>query len=610
VSEATFAWKSYLPESRSGTDRFANSLAPLDDNYRPAPTADHELLDYVDLLKRQPINRAAHTVVTTTAEAESPTEAHIPAMSIRARHSAPAEPPTATSVALLDRPAPPPPPEPASHGTLADILDIEPAENDDYDLYEPVEGDDFIRDKKGRRVFEHLSPEGSGYIAVDHDNRPFTTPDGTYIYVNRRGVAEEDRSTLGGLLRKARNWTRSGGASSDELEDDTPQLYDENGAPVQFFEVPPAGSAPTISHRMLGRRRLTILAAVVIAFSTFTGLIGVTVGRSAVPSQGAVSVNEASAYRLSDLPVAAMAAFGQQYLQLCLTHGLQDQVTARSAILASMSTAGAGDDCGWTEGGKVQAPKMISYSGRWKPLEGFATGRAAVLDFNVTMDSLEFFTASVPMWVNSADTSNDMSVVGLIGLSPGLRNQKPEAYEAPMDQDPRLASELQADLLPAFFAAWAASDANQIALTAATDASQEVRTGLNGLFTNPTIGATQVFTPYNTSGGQTIVYSDGAEVEAVVTVGWELPSSQSTQTTGYRVGVRRTAGKWQIVSINGGAVTDRAADPNTKESSSTGINRVDAGLATTGGAATEEPTPAATPTTPPTTAAESSEAAP
>lgn len=607
-----FTWRPY-PNGTSRCQAFADSMPPLDDNYRPAPGADAELVSYVEALRRHPINRAAY-LADTTGDAQA-TGVPVPSVSVRARHAAttaPVDPTPAGSVAVLD-------PPPRQNNLVADVADdLPPAENTDdpgYNVYEPIEGDDYVRDRKGRRVFAHISSEGADFVAVDQGNHPFTDADGNLIFVTTRGIAVDDRTSTSDVLRKLKNLARSGGATTAPLSDDTPQLYDENGAPVEHFEVPPVGSSPTISHRMLGGRRLGVMIAITMVFAVVVGGIGMKLGRGAVPAQGSISAEEADTYRLSDLPVDGMASFGQQYLQLCLTHGMQDQVAARATLLAAMSTGGAGTGCGWSEGGKVQAPQVIVYTGRWKPLKGFATGRAAVLDYNVTMDGLRYSTYSVPIWVNSASTSNDMSVVGLLGIAPGIRNDKPENYKATKDQDPVLAAELQGDLLPAFLKAWAASDPKQIALTAAHDATPEVRSGLGGVLTNPTISRTLVFTNYDTSTGTKVVYTDGDVVEAVVIVDWEVPASQSTQTTGYRVALRRASSKWEVTSIYGGAVTDQAADPNRQDQSGSGINRIDAGLSPTGGpASTTEtsstPQPETTTSEAPTSATESSDATP
>ncbi|WP_042376488.1 conjugal transfer protein [Gordonia alkanivorans] len=454
-------------------------------------------------------------------------------------------------------------------------------------VYRPSEGQDYRRDKKGRRLFEHWSPEGMSYIAVDDRDVPFTDENGNYIFVTSKGIAEADRVGVQGWARRLANLARTGGASTGPLPDDMPQLYDENGAPVEHFVVPPLGRSATVSQRMTGGRRLAIFVASAVVLASGFGSCGVMWGRSAVPASGVISATEANTYRLSDMPVTAMAAFGQQYLNLCLTHGYEGQVESRAQLLASMSTGGGADDCGWSKGGKVQQPQSIAYTGRWRSIEGFDGGRAAVLDFNVSMDGLAYFTVSVPIWVDDPTSSNNMSVVGDIGIGPGMRMTKPEGFTRDLYQDPSLANTVQEELLQPFFQAWSASDAKQIALTAAHDAGPEVRTGLRGLFTNPTILKTEVLTSYNTSQGDVVVYADGDRVEAIVTVDWEVPASQSTQTASYQVELRRTSGKWEVLNIRSGAVGSQAADPNRKEQTSAGINRVDAGLSPTGGAASD-----------------------
>lgn len=582
-----FHWRPYPVDGSSRCQAFANSEPPHADNYRPAEGAFPELVEYARLLAKHPIDVAAGILQQQSTPHEP---AAVTSVSMR-RHAAhadadvPTQSASASAVGLLERP------------TATEALDGPEGELDepvDDDIRMPVEGSendgDYYLDKKGRRVFYWFVADGSGFIAVDQNDVPFTDPDGHDIQVTRKGVAVADRASVGGLIRKGRNLIRSGGATTEALVDDIPEVFDENGAPIDHFPFPPAGKSPVISQRVWGGRRLQVVVAVSVVVAAIAAILGVYAGRSAVPAAGALSPEEVKAYRLSQLPVSAMAAFGQQYLQTCLTHNAyREQLPAREKLLASMATGGSAQDCGWTSGGKVQAPQMIVFTGKWEPLDGFAPGSAAVLSYSASMETGEFSTVTVPIWVSDPETSNDMSIVGDIGWEPGLQTKKPSQFKEPLTSDPRLAAELQGDVLQPFLKAWAGSDGRQIALIAAPDAKPVVRKGLGGALQNPKIQQASVYAKLTSGSAQNITYSDGDEVKAVVTVDWDVKSSESTQTTGYRINLRRDSGKWLVINIRGGAVNEQSAQSNPAQGDS-GINRVDAGLAETGGAADEQST--------------------
>lgn len=578
---------------------YATEQPPVDAHYRLPPNSNAALADYVQALRTAPVNQAAAALARTDAPAHSISIGRgRPRQASSNNGSLQPPPPSTTAVGVLER-------EPADddHTGLPDPVDtavaadVNPAQivDEQVAVSLPLEGEHYHRNKKGQRVFEYYSSIGSDYVAVDADNNDLTDDNGNLIYVTTKGVAVEDRTGVGDWIRKGRNLLKTSGASTEQLPDDTPELFDSNGVPVEHFPVPAIGKSPIITARVWGGRRLAFLVGIALFVAAFAGSCGVYMGRSAVPAAGVISADERSTYRLTDLPAAAMSAFGQQYLQTCLTHGDADQVKARAAALAAVTTGGVSGQCGWQSGGKVQAPQLIQWTGRFTPIEGFGGGRAAYFLYTVSMQPGRFDTWSVPIWVNSAAESNDMSVVGDLGVTPGIRAKKPPQFTPDGHNDSMLASELQSSVLEPFFTAWAASNDQQIALAAASDAKPDVRTGLNGAFSNPQITAVQAYTTYTANNGQRIVYSNGDSVTAMVNVTWQVKASDSTQMSGYRVALRYADGKWQVYDIGGGALNDRAADPNSASGDGSS-DSIDAGISdgATGGPATTTAAPEST----------------
>lgn len=548
---------------------YMTSAPPISPAAVLPPDTPPELVEWVELLQQMPIMRAAAELQRRHAV---PAAAAPPPRVSTGRHSAPdtEDPPPATIDLPEIAPAPVPAAAPADPGgDDAVASEPDPADSDsdvDAYVYEPTEGDDYSLDKKGRRVFHYVAPEGAGFIAVDADNNLLTDTDGNFIDVTPSGVALADKAGRG-VFSKIKNLVRSGGASTTELPEDTLELFDAHGAPVEHFPVDAPGSTTktgVITTRVWGTRRLIFTIAVAAICATFAVLIGIWWGRGAVPAHGAVSPEEVAAYRLNTMPITAMAAFGQDYLETCLTHGDRDQMKARAAALARMSTGGAASSCGWSSGGETQAPKLIAFTGRAKPITGeFSTGRGAYLEFLVSMRDGQTYTWAVPIWVQSDQESNDMVVVGDIGLVPGMRMVVPDGYTPSGEPDPSLASDLQANLLTPYLTAWAASDRTQIDLAVSADATDNAKRGLGGAVTSPDIGQVTAYV----DNGQPGVYANGDTATLIVTVTWKVPSSSSdipssTQTTGYRINVIRTGGKWQVSDINAGSVNDRAAQTN------------------------------------------------
>jgi hypothetical protein len=421
--------------------------------------------------------------------------------------------------------------------------------------------------------------------------------------------AAEPDSTAAAEEGRTRRWSLPGSArkKSGSSTNDSPKVYDANGVEIGDFDINKIESAPTDGRYRRGRRMLAIVVTAIVAFSSITMLMGIMLGRSGIPAQGAVSPAEAAAFRLSKFPVDAAQAFGQQYLSICLSHGNADDVARRQAILADMTTGGVAQGCGWSNGGLQQHPELIVYNGSIQMVDdAFADGDAAYLGFNVSLGSGLFQSVTVPIWVKNIGVGNDMRVVGDLGVTSGPRIGAPPVVTDRRAQDPTLATELQNSVLAPFMTAWGGSDARQLNLVLADGASDNARTGMHGALKNPKINGVQVRSQRadESSSNTSITYQDGDVVSATVSVTWEVVASQSTQMTGYRVELVRNTGKWLVREVSGGSLDMRGGGNGTGMGDSKEL--------TPGSAPTTTPSVAA-PTTVPqttTTAPQSSEEPP
>ncbi len=509
----------------------------LPDGFRPA-RAD----------KRIPVRRI-YATFTPARESVRPALASLLGQTVASPPESTVQPPAEAPTALTT------PPEPA--------VDSRPA----AEPYEEV---------SGHRIYKWVLEMGGGlYVASDEHGIELHDEHGDRIYVDELGygitpdfgdptvpnelpspaadpVAVEPKKGIAGPFEKVKSLFGRGA----QAEPEAPQVFDGNGVPIVDFDIVKIGKAPTSGRHNRGRRALTIAVSSLAACAAVGLVSGVMIGRSAVPSEGAISAQEASAYRLTTFPVDAAVSFAQQYLDVCLTHGGGDAVKKREQLLKAMATPGAAAGCGWTTGGLQQKPALIVWDGTMTPISEFPEGDAAYLGFTVSMADGQYQTVSVPVWVKSSKVSNDMRIVGDIGVTAPMRLSTPPLAKAKLTEDGTLAGQVKDSLLVPFFKAWGASDAGQLNLVLAESAVARARTGLGGTVTNPKVDMATVRSPRatDTPANQPIVYQDGDSAVAEVRVTWDVPASESTQTTGYRVELVRNSGKWVVVDIRAGLV--------------------------------------------------------
>ncbi|MDJ0401250.1 conjugal transfer protein [Rhodococcus rhodochrous] len=332
-----------------------------------------------------------------------------------------------------------------------------------------------------------------------------------------------------------------------------------DGSANADFDVPPIGGRPSHTKSRQWAVRLGIPVGVLLLAAGTTFTVGVNIGSSRVPAQGAISQNEALRFRLSSYPVEQAAVFGQQYLNICLTRPAASDTAAvrtRGEVLARMATSGTESGCGYsgTSTAEAEKPESIVFTGQISSVrEGYTEGAAAYLTYQVAYGAEKTLEAVVPVWVNDRADPTMMRVVGNVGFMPAPRLGAPPAYAETRAKDAQLATQLRDQVLSPFMQAWGSSDAQQLNLTLTEDASFAARAGLRGLLVNPTVEKVTVYTARTESGG-TIHYQSGDEVVAETTVEWTSAMSTSKQAGTYQIRLRYVQGKWAVLDVTGSAL--------------------------------------------------------
>ena len=218
---------------------------------------------------------------------------------------------------------------------------------------------------------------------------------------------------------------------------------------------------------------------------------GVLWGRSAVPAQGQISPSEADTYHLSSYPAAAAAAFGEHYLNLCLTHPqYTTDIEVRNKMMAGMEAPGVPANCGWDKGGNVVAPTSITFTGQVEQRTEYTDRQVAYLGYFVTMSDNRAFTATVPIWAGQNTQGREgFAIVGSVGLSAATGLAGEVNMTTGFIADQSLAPTVS-PVLETFFTAWSASDTKALDAVTSADATGDVTVGMDKtmgclLYTSP-----------------------------------------------------------------------------------------------------------------------------
>lgn len=435
----------------------------------------------------------------------------------------------------------------------------EPAQDVTYEMVDgvprylhqtPYEGGAVATDATGQRL---LQVGDDGEFLLDGNGDPLP------IWVDLDGYESDPPATAEAPAGRVDRMLNRIGSLGRTDEDETPkvQLYDEAGVPVTDMEVVKAGAPLASSNKRRGTRIFTAAIAVMFAFGGMTLIVGVVLGSSRVPSQGAISANEAEQYRLTTFPVQQAAAFGADYLRLCLTHGDRTQVAQRANALEAMSSPATATGCGWESGGNTQAPESVTFNGEVTEIEGFPTGRAAYLGYNVALDG-KFLIYNVPVWIGPTEGGGDATqVIGDIGLASTMPNGAAPSRTPQKGSDTTLASQLNSSVLQPFFTAWASSDSRQLNLMLSRNATTAARTGMDGVVTRPILQQVLAFTDRANPTGEPVNYVDGDAASLEVSVIWDVVESQSSQAAGYRLDMVMEGGQWRVADISPGLASSR-----------------------------------------------------
>lgn len=440
-----------------------------------------------------------------------------------------------------------------------------------------VDGVLFIHDD-GRHQYLNLEahPKRAGvFVACGEDNTPLHTDKDKQILTDEDGFVLPPRKTL------LRNWRdKLENTDGGQLDHQPVTVYDRFGNPIGDFDVVAPNHALTDGRGKRGTRALAITTSVLGA-CVLIGLIGgILWGRTAVPAEGQITADEATNYHLSQYPVEAAVAFAEHYLTLCFTHPeYTNDVETRNTLMAEMESAGVPENCGWDQGGAIVAVSSIAFNGQVETREEYTKkdgSRVAYLGFFVTLDNGKFYTATVPVWAGrNSQNRPAYSIVGTVGFSAAtaVKNNPDMSLEHPVDR--QLVSTIEPTLMT-FFTAWGKSDALALDAVLTTTATGDVRSGLDGMVTNPSFSTIVVYPSRSpdTINGDTATwnYRNGDTVTAMVSLTWHIPdrSKGYDQPAGYRVTLHYNNGKWEVESLQSGVVVLGNTTTGAHQSDDTG----------------------------------------
>lgn len=447
--------------------------------------------------------------------------------------------------------------------------------------------DDVFTVVDGRRQFLNLredNPKKGWFVALDGpevDAQPLLADKNSDkpIYTDADGFELPPRKPLGRIAGKLGN-SDGQGAEKDALI-----VYTKEGIPIGDFDAVAPNRAPSDNRGRRGARALSLAAAALTTVSVLGLIGGVVVGRSAVPAAGQITETEAAAYSLSEFPVAAGSSFAQHYLTLCLTHPqYKEDIQVREEMMQGMAAGGVPENCGWESGGAVGAPTSVVFNGDVEERNEYTNGQVAYLGFFVTMQDGRHFTATVPVWAgDNGEGRQAYSIVGTVGISAATALGGSPEMSLNLNQDRELAGRL-GPTLETFFRAWGDSNGQELDAVLTSDATGEVRVGLDGTVGNPRINAITVYPdvlPVSVQGSNaTYEYVEGDSVTAMVAMAWTVKDAAGghDQPAGYRVSLTYQAGKWVVSGLQAGVVVPDGASTGSGADNATVGNGVSGGF--------------------------------
>lgn len=422
-------------------------------------------------------------------------------------------------------------------------------------------------DDAGNPTYLHLMEQEDGTIIAVHadSDEPLLDAKGKPIVTDENGIpVPPPKRWYTPLLDKLGNRTDG---------DDAPVVvYTRDGIPIGDFDVVAPGAAPSNGRGRNGVRALMVASSFVLGTAMVAGLFGVVWGRSAVPAAGQISPEEASTYNLSSFPVDPASTFARHYVELCLTHPeASEGQQARLEMMKGMAVQQVGDGCGWSGGGAAENPVDVRFNGHVEEREEYSGGKVAYLGYFVSMSTGKFFNVTVPVWAGENEDGRDAyKIVGPLSMTAAPAQDGTPDLTTQYLMDGDLAGELNT-LLTTFFKAWGASDRATISAMSSTDATGEVRKGLDRMVQDPKLDLVRVVPndPPTSRNGNSVdwEYVDGSQVTALVNLTWTVRDEAGgrQQPAGYRVTLTYQAGKWLITALDPGVIAPGGGTESTSD---------------------------------------------
>lgn len=332
------------------------------------------------------------------------------------------------------------------------------------------------------------------------------------------------------------------------------------------FDVPAAGSRIKDPRRANVRVLTAVVVSTVLLTSTFAAiLIAALSGQAQEAARAPLAAADVDRYHLDSYDTTAAAAFGQAYVQQCLTRTgnketEQQRMTMLEALAVNDDPMCAGDTTGTSRDEDLPVRIVLSTTFAGTAGSGENQSRTRYLWFDVLTNDNMSARYTVPVYLDDPATGAGPRVAGPMGVLPlpGLSEPKlddPKAADKAAT-DSELAAQWRGTLMPEFMEAWMGSTP-ALEQYLSDHATEAARTGLGGMMTDPVVDEiTAVADPESADvdDGE-ITYREGAQVTATVAVTASPASNPDTTVAStYRLHLVRSGTVWLVRSVEGAAV--------------------------------------------------------
>lgn len=255
-------------------------------------------------------------------------------------------------------------------------------------------------------------------------------------------------------------------------------------------------------------------------------------------------------------PTEAAETFAIRYAREYLTYDAAGDSDAREQRLAAYAPAAATMESGWDGTGQQSI-----ITGPYVAVPTEVDGKNyATITVTAQVSTGQWVALAVPVY---ASGTGALAVAGAPAFvtQPTLASSPGRPRE--VEEDSETADAIEADVLPGFLMAWAASNQTELDRYITPDATAAAKTGLGGTVTYDSIAEVKIFT-----GGDT---REGTVSVLWRTVNAEKPNKAAGYRQTYNLTVSKsTDGRWYVKDISGGSFAENAqsatADTNTPAS--------------------------------------------